>query len=83
MCHPRLPSGALAHARAEHDAFWATFWNASAIDITGGNSTAHPESTQLEQWYYGMQYSFGANTRQGKVAPSLYGESSIAYIGLP
>ena len=64
---------ALKRAQDQQAAFWAAYWNASAIDITGGLETAHPNATQLEYWYYGMQYSFGTNSRQGKVAPSLSG----------
>jgi hypothetical protein len=42
-------AGRLAAAHSEHDAFWAAYWNASAIDITGGNAV-NPNATVLEQW---------------------------------
>jgi hypothetical protein len=65
--------GAVAAACAAQANFWKLFWNASAIDITGGHLTAPANATEIEKWYYGMQYSFGANVRQGKVTPSLSG----------
>lgn len=66
-------TAALTAAEAAHEGFWERYWNASSLDLTGGLSTAHPNASRLEKWYYGMQYSFGTNSRQGKVAPSLSG----------
>eukprot|EP00045_Choanoeca_perplexa_P010948 m.113885 g.113885 ORF g.113885 m.113885 type:complete len:1025 (-) comp15458_c0_seq1:111-3185(-) len=66
-------SGSLTAVKQKQAEFWSTFWNASSIDLTGGVNTSNPNATVIERWYYGMQYSFGTNVRQGKVTPSLSG----------
>eukprot|EP00040_Diaphanoeca_grandis_P034835 m.217461 g.217461 ORF g.217461 m.217461 type:complete len:1044 (-) comp33236_c0_seq11:690-3821(-) len=72
---------AITEAHTQQAMFWSAFWNASAIDITqGSNSSVSPIATTkavFERWYYGMQYSFGSNSRQGKVAPSLQGVLTV------
>lgn len=75
MAHTiQLANGtAFADAMKARELFWADFWSRSEIDITQGSDQATSNATELEKWYYGMQYSFGTNVRQGKVAPSLSG----------
>jgi len=57
-----------AVARLQDDTmrFWDGFWNASSINLG-------PQYRQLEQFYYGMQYTVGAASRPGKMAPGLWG----------
>eukprot|EP01043_Picozoa_sp_COSAG02_P097813 COSAG02_NODE_34011_length_491_cov_0.525510_1_plen_122_part_10 len=43
------------------------------MDLTSGSPDALANVTAVENWYYGMQYSFGTNVRPGKVSPSLSG----------
>ena len=46
--------GALAAAFVAQRGFWERYWAASSIDITGGNGG--PNATEVEKWYYGMQW---------------------------
>jgi hypothetical protein len=46
--------------------WWDAYWNASSIDLG-------PKYRQLEQFYYGLQYTVGAASRAGRMAPGLWG----------
>eukprot|EP00756_Hemistasia_phaeocysticola_P003612 Hpha_TRINITY_DN12336_c0_g1::TRINITY_DN12336_c0_g1_i1::g.156056::m.156056 len=54
------------------NAWWAAYWNASAIDITSMNTT-NTNLTSVERFYYLQQYCLAATVRPGKIAPALIG----------
>ena len=63
----RAAAGAdTARLRVEHSAEWRRFWNASSVDLG-------PKRSQIEGWWYGMQYLLGSASRAGEVVPSLFG----------
>jgi hypothetical protein len=67
-------TAARAAAVAAADAFWSTYWAASAVDLTSG--AAPGVAAQLgviERWYYLSQYLLACTTRDGKVTPALDG----------
>ena len=60
--------GAATAARlSEHREWWTRFWQSgSSVDLG-------PNQTNLEAFYYGMQYQLGSGARTGNTAPGLYG----------
>ena len=56
------------------DAFWASYWTASSVDLTSGAApSAAPQLATVERWYYLSQYLLACNARDGKVTPALDG----------
>jgi len=73
-------SAGIASARSSHDEQWSGYWNASSVDLGGAQVNGSKSAATLEKWYYGMQYAFGSNVRNGEVTPSLFG---ILVVGDP
>jgi hypothetical protein len=59
-----LTAGALAKARAAHEAWWRNYWSQSFVQI--------PDQAVEKSWY-GSLYLLGSVSRAGKYAPGLWG----------
>jgi hypothetical protein len=67
------PAALQAEVQAS-DAFWASYWSASSVDLTSAApaGVAAPLTT-VERWYFLSQYLLACTTRDGKVTSSLDG----------
>ncbi|MBM7831261.1 hypothetical protein JOE59_001966 [Agromyces cerinus] len=55
----------LGDLEAERTEWWKDFWSASFIDL--------PNRPEVMRYYYGAQYLLGSTSRDGELAPGLYG----------
>ncbi|RZU66735.1 hypothetical protein EV379_3101 [Microterricola gilva] len=55
----------LAALEGEHADWWKDFWSASYIDL--------PNRPEVMRYYYGAQYMLGSTSREGELAPGLFG----------
>ena len=63
----------IASIRAAHLAWWHHFWSKSFVEI--------PDKT-VQSWYYGSLYVLASCSRQGNVAPGLWGNwITSTYVG--
>jgi hypothetical protein len=67
------PAALQAEVQAS-DAFWASYWSASSVDLTSASPpNIAAQSSTVERWYFLSQYLLACTTRDGKVTSSLDG----------
>lgn len=55
----------LTALESAHAEWWKDFWSASHIEL--------PNRPEVMKYYYGAQYLLGSTSREGELAPGLYG----------
>jgi hypothetical protein len=60
-----LSNESVTNFETEHKLWWKQYWNMSSISL--------PQEPLIENYWYGAQYILACSSRDGKVAPGLWG----------